>query len=142
MVSNSIEQVEKLQNMLLDRQYLRQKMKECRAFEVELLSTKTDDSDPQKAHERYCSTFKLSDPVYVEDDTAATEPYSFRGVVYPGSSDDVEHCTLDRTRGQLSNGATLVSHAVGLGDDLVDHRAGLSAETGRRISVGRRRSRD
>ena len=105
-------------------------MKECRAFEVELLSTKTNDSDPPKAHERYCSTFTLPDPVHIEDDTAATEPYCVRRIVHPGSGDDVEHRTLDGTWGQLSDGTTLVSHAVGLGDDLVDHCAGLSAGIG------------
>ena len=113
-----------------------------RAFEVELLLPKTNDSDPPKAHERYCSTFTLSDPVYVEDDAAANETHCLRRNVHPGSGNDVEHRTLDRTRGQLSNGATLVSHVVGLGDDLVDHRASVFAQTGWGVPVGRRRSGD
>ncbi len=59
-----------------------------RTFEVELVSTKTINSNRVKAHERYCSTFTLSaftlsDPVDLEDNTAATEPYCFRGAMYP-----------------------------------------------------------
>ena len=82
-------------------QYLRQKMKECRAFEVELLLTKTIDSNQAKAHERYCSTVTLSDPVAVEYDDAANETNRLGCAVYPGSRDDVEHRPLDGTRGQL-----------------------------------------
>ena len=104
------------------------------------MSTKTNDSDPPKAHERYCSTVTLSDPVCIEHDTAATETHYFCGAVYPGSSDDVEHRPLDGARGQLSHHPALVSRAVGLGDDLMDGRASVSAETGWRICVGRRRS--
>jgi type I restriction enzyme S subunit len=40
-------------------QYLRQKMRVCRAFEVELLSTKTSDSNQAKAHDRHSSTFTM-----------------------------------------------------------------------------------
>jgi hypothetical protein len=85
------------------------KMKGYRAFDVELLSTKTINSNRAKAHERYCSTVTVSDPVSVEDDTAATEPYGVRGAVYPGSGDNVEHRALDRAWGQLSNESTVLS---------------------------------
>ena len=98
-------------------------MKECRAFEVELLSTKTNDSAQTKAHERYCSTLALSDPVSVEYDDAANETNHRCHVVYPGSGDDVEPHALDRTWVQLSNHPALVSYAVGLGDDVVGRGA-------------------
>ena len=90
-----------------------------RAFEVELLSPKTNDSDQTKAHERYCSTATLSDPVSVEDNAAATETHCFRGAVYPGSGHNVEHRALDGTRGQLSDDPALVPYAVGLGGNVV-----------------------
>ena len=103
------------------RQYLRQKMRVCRAFEVELLLTKTIDSNQAKAHERYCSTVTLPDPVPVEYDHAAIEANRLRRAVYPGSGDDVEHNPVDRTRGQLSNDPALVSYAAGLGRHIVGH---------------------
>lgn len=77
--------------------------KVCRAFEVELLLIKTNDSAPTKAHDRYCSIDTVSDPVSVEDDDAAKATHRFRRAVYPGPCHDVEHRTLDGTRGQLSN---------------------------------------
>ena len=128
--------------MTLIAQYLRQKMEVGRAFEVELVLTKTTDSNQPKAHERYCSTFTLSDPASVEYHDAAIEPSGFRRAVYPRSSDDVEHSPVDGTRGQLSNDPTVVSYAAGLGRNIVDHRPGLSAQAGWRVSVGRRRSGD
>ena len=90
-------------------------MKEYRAFEVELLLTKTNGSDHTKAHERYCSTITLFNPVSVECDPAAIEASRFRRTVHPGSGNDVEHRTLDGMWGQLSNDPTLVSYAAGLG---------------------------
>ena len=97
------------------------KMKVSRAFEVELLSTKTNDSDHAKAHERYCSTVTLSDTVSVKDEPAAIEANRLRGAVYPGSGDDVEHGPLDGRRGQLSNDSAVVSYAAGVGGDVVGH---------------------
>jgi dTDP-4-amino-4,6-dideoxygalactose transaminase len=44
---------------LTTAQYLRQKMRICRAFEVELLLTKTIDSTQAKAHDRHSSTFTM-----------------------------------------------------------------------------------
>ena len=128
--------------IVLYSQYLRQKMKECRAFEVELLSPKTNDSTDPKAHERYCSTVTLSDPVSVEYNDAAVEANRLRRTVYPGSRDDVEHRALDRARGQLSNDPTLVSYTDRLGSDVVDYRSNAFARSKGRVSVGRRRSGD
>jgi hypothetical protein len=51
------------------------KAKVSRAFEVELLSAKTNDSNQAKAHERCCSTFILSDPVSVAYHDAANETH-------------------------------------------------------------------
>jgi hypothetical protein len=120
------------------QQYLRQKMGVGRAFEVELLTQKrTDNLNQQKAHERYCSTFALPDTASVENDAAANETNRERHNVYPGPCDDVEHCTMERAWGQLSNGPAVVSHANGLGEYLVDGGQGLSAEAGGRVSVGR-----
>jgi len=64
-------------------------MRICRAFGVELLSPKTNDSGHTKAHERYCSTFTLSGSVYVEYDPAAIETNRLCRAVHPGSGDDL-----------------------------------------------------
>ena len=108
-----------------------------RAFEVELLSTKTNDSAQAKAHERYCSTVTLSDSVSIEYDDAAIETRHLRPTVHPGSRDDVEHRTLDRTRRQLSNNPALVSYAAELGRNIVDYYPNVFARSKWSISVGR-----
>lgn len=74
-------------------------MRVCRAFEVELVSPKTTNSNQSKAHERYCSTLALSDPVSVEQDDATNETHHLRCAVYSGSNDDVEHRALERAGG-------------------------------------------
>lgn len=70
-----------------------------RAFEVELLSTKPNDSNQAKAHERDCSIVTLSDLVCVENHNATHATNRTRHAVYPGSGHDSEHRPVDRRRG-------------------------------------------
>ena len=100
-----------------------------RAFGVEWLLEKTNNSNQPKTHERYCSTFTLPDSVPVEYDHAAIEASRFRRAVHPGSRNDAGHRTVDRTRRGLSNDTALVSYTLGVGNVVVDGYPKPSAQS-------------